>query len=130
MARISISKTRNALPSKLHLIIIGVTVALFIIAPLIRLLRSPGFGELDNAEKRSTSSRVARVESAIGRRKLVYVNIRNKEARFRWPLRLAAIEPHIGMPLKVEYMIGKSGRVYITNVNPRIDREPRFLNAK
>ncbi len=130
MARISVSKTRKALHPKLHLILIGIVAAFLIITPLVRLLKSPGFGDLENAEMRSANLSVSRVESAIRQRKLVYVNLRNKEARFRWPLRLAAIEPHIGMPVTVEYMMGKSGRIYITKVDLRRGREPRFLKAK
>ena len=116
MSRISISKTRKRISSKVLLILAGSTLAVLITAPLARLLKSPGFGELDNAEKRSAYTRIVRVDDAIRRRKVVSVNLRNKEARFQWPPRLSATDPQVGLPLTVEYLIGKRGRIYVTKV--------------
>ena len=130
MARFSISKTRKRLPRRTHLVLVGIMVALLIVPALAKLFTAPGMGELMGADKRIAHARITRVEPMLGQRKWVYFELRGKERAFRWPVTVSPSDPDMGMPVTVDYLIGKSGRVYITRIEPRRDTEPRIVRRR
>jgi hypothetical protein len=105
-------------------------LALLALAPLVRLVRSPGYQELQDSDKRESSAVIARVESGIGRSKTVHISLRGKEWRFRWPMNQLHGEPRPGMKVKAEYYVGRSGKVYIVDAIPVKAPSPILIRAR